>query len=342
MNEEANKLKELIDTSGRILITSHLGPDADSLCSSLLLGEILKTNFPDKTVVVCMEEEYKPLSFLDKYEQIDFLPLAESLAKYQPQLLIILDGNNVTRCSREPAPALEFISDKKINIAIIDHHEQIDMEQGATYINRKSSAVTQDIYELCFNGFNLKRPEKYAQTAMIGLYSDTGGFTYDTPRYKDAFKMAGELIDDGASAELAANQLAQYSHDGLEVLAELIKNVQQTQECTYSYISDGFYDAWASRNRPLEAIHEGFDIFLHNFLRNIEGRFWGFAIYPDQNAKVKTYSVSFRSLQGRVDVAEFARKLGGGGHKPAAGAKIQTDGVQTALASVKAAVGLIE
>jgi phosphoesterase RecJ-like protein len=337
-----DKLKELIEKSQSILITSHVGPDADSLCSSILMGQILKTNFPNKQIVLSMEEEYRTLSFLENYGSIEFKSLPDALNEHKPQLLIILDGNNVPRCTRQPEAARKLIADGSVGLVVIDHHEPIDIEPGALYINQKSPAVTQDVYEILLSDLKLEKPKDYAQTAMIGIYSDTGGFTYDNPRNKDTFKMASELIADGASTELAASQLTQYSHNGLEVLAELIKNIHQTKECTYTYVSDEFYKQWQDNSRPADAIHEGFDIFLHNFLRNIEGRFWGFAVYPDQNAKVKTYSVSFRSLQGRVDVSQYARKLGGGGHRPAAGAKIETDSVENALASVKAAVGLVE
>src|SRR5665213_617581 len=233
-----NELKKYIQDATSILITAHIGPDADSLCSSLLLKEILKINFPDKKVTICMEEEYETLDFLDNYETIEFAPLATALANHRPELLVILDGNNVARCSRNPEPAQKFIVDNKITTVIIDHHEPIGIEPGAVYINRKSPAVTQDIYEIFFIELGLHRPANYAQTAMIGLYSDTGGFTYDNPRNKDTFRMASELIEDGASAELAANQLTQYSHEGLEALGELIKNIHQTKDCTYTYISD--------------------------------------------------------------------------------------------------------
>lgn len=331
-------LKLLIEAANAILITSHIGPDADSLCSSLVLEATLKENYNDKKIVVCMEEEYNPLAFLVGYESIQFGILSDNFNKHQPDLLIILDASNLARCSREPESARSYIDEQGAKIAVIDHHEPIEVEPGAVYINQASPAVTQDICEICFDQWKLRKPEAYAQTAMVGLYSDTGGFTYDNPRYKDTFKLAASLIADGASPELAANQLTQYSKDGLAVLNELIKNLNQTKDCTYSYISDEFYSAWQRDGRPADAIHEGFDIFLHNFIRNVEGRFWGFTVYPDPKAKEKTYSVSFRSLQGRVDVSALARQLGGGGHKPAAGAKIKAESVGAALEAVKTVV----
>ncbi|HVS79111.1 MAG TPA: DHH family phosphoesterase [Candidatus Saccharimonadales bacterium] len=336
------EFKQLISDSESIVITAHLGPDADSLCSSLLLEAVLKSNLPHKKIIVCMEEEYEPMSFLNGYSSVEFGSLSDSLAKHRPQLLIILDANNIPRCTRDPESVRRLVRDEGIKLAIIDHHEQMDIEPDAIYINQGSPAVTQDVYEISFDKLKLSKPKGYAQTAMVGIYSDTGGFTYDNPRYEDTFRAASQLISDGASTELAANQLTQYSREGLEVLNEILGNIKQTKDCTYTYISDAFYEDWLARGKPLDAIHEGFDIYLHNFIRNIEGRYWGFAIYPDPRAPVKTYSVSFRSLQGRVDVSVFARKLGGGGHKPAAGAKVEAGSVDEVLASVKDVIGLVE
>ncbi|HVX58376.1 MAG TPA: DHH family phosphoesterase [Candidatus Saccharimonadales bacterium] len=337
-----NELENLIDESQKILITAHIGPDADSLCSSLLLASTLRENYAAKDIVVCMDEDYSPLAFLKDYSSIRFAPLADSVAKYQPDLLIILDANNIARCTRDPEPARNLVKEAGIKLLVIDHHEPVDIEVDALYINQKSPAVTQDVYEICFKRLSLKKPDGYAQTAMIGLYSDTGGFTYDNPRYADTFKMATELMNDGANTELAANQLTQYTKDGLEVLEELIKNINQVNDYTYTYISDEFYSKWQEDDRSADAIHEGFDIFLHNFIRNIEGHSWGFTIYPDPKAKSKTYRVSLRSLQGLVDVSAIARQLGGGGHKSAAGAKIECDSVEEALTKVKAAINSLK
>lgn len=335
-------LRDLISGAAHILITAHLGPDADSICSSLLLADILRTNYPQKRITVSMDEKMPSLAFVGGYESIDFISLGESLLKYRPQLLIILDGNNLPRTTREVGPARDYMDSHGVRTAIIDHHPAVDVDACDVYINRQSPAATQDIFEICFSELKLRRPAGYAQTAMTGLYADTGGFTYENPRYKDTFKMATQLIDDGASTELAANQLSQYTYEGLEVLSELLKNIVQTDDCTYTYISDGFYDKWLADDMPVEAVHEGFDIYMHGFIRNIEGRFWGFAVYPDPLAKQKTYNVSLRSLQGRVDVAAIARKLGGGGHRPAAGAKVRADSIKEVLRAVKEAAGLIK
>jgi nanoRNase/pAp phosphatase (c-di-AMP/oligoRNAs hydrolase) len=47
------------------------------------------------------------------------------------------------------------------------------------------------------------------------------------------------------------------------------------------------------------------------------------------------YSVSFRAINGTKDVAELARKLSGGGHKAAAGGRVEAGSVSGAIQKVK-------
>ena len=49
-------------------------------------------------------------------------------------------------------------------------------------------------------------------------------------------------------------------------------------------------------------------------------------------------SVSLRSVYESTDVSQIANKLGGGGHKPAAGAKIEAKNLEEAIQKVQDAI----
>lgn len=330
-----DKLKTLIEKSNRIVVTAHLGPDADSVCSSLLLAASLKENFPGKQVAVCMEEEIKQLSFVDDYDIIEFGLLEEAFNEHEPDLVIICDANNLARCSRNPDPLRQYIADNQTGVAIIDHHQPTNIEPNQVYINQKSPAVTQDIYEICFEQLKLKKPKNYARNTMIGIYSDTGGFIYENVRYKETFSIVASLIEDGADLEEISTSSSQQSEDSLLVLIELLENLDSFGNGTYSHISDEFTKKWQSGQKSPEVIKEGFDLFMNRILRNVGGRPWGFVVYPDLLARSKAYKVSFRSISGTVDVAELASSLGGGGHIQAAGASVAARSVEEAIAQVK-------
>jgi phosphoesterase RecJ-like protein len=328
------QLKELIDDAGNILVTSHISPDGDSVSSSLLLYQILKLNYPEKRILLSMEEEPYGLSFLMGYNEIKFQPLLTSLNEFSPSLLIVLDANILKRATRDPEPVRVYIQDHKPKLAIIDHHEDIGTEENNLYINNNSPAVTLDIYELFIQEMGLQKPEGYAQIALTGIYTDTGGFIHKSPNFEKVFEVIPKLIADGADIELTVNNLNKISEEGLAVLAELIANTKYNDNFTYSFISDETVSK-ASHDALVRAT----DVFRSEFLRNINDRPWGFIVYRDVKAPEHTYSVSLRSLSGAKDVSVIAAKLGGGGHKPAAGAKFSANGILEAVEGVLNAIG---
>jgi bifunctional oligoribonuclease and PAP phosphatase NrnA len=158
---------------------------------------------------------------------------------------------------------------------------------------------------------------------MTGLYSDTGGFTYLNDNYEKTLDLVKELIKEGIKVEQIRNKLNQYTMDHLRVVNELFANIQNGNDYTYSCISDDFVNYWLEKGKSFSSLQIGTKIFTDYYLRNIEGRPWGFIVYPDPLLGDGCYSVSLRALNGYKDVASLANKVGGGGHKAAAGAKIK-------------------
>lgn len=328
-----NELKSLIESSKRILITSHIGPDGDSISSSILLGKILELNYPDKKIVISMEERPVGLNFVAGIDQIEFQPLELALKSSSADLLIILDANAMHRVSRHPEEVEHFLASSGIGVAVIDHHEGMEIAEADIYINDHSPAVTLDIYDIFIDKLGLDKPEGYAQTTMTGIYTDTGGFVYRNLNFNRVFDVIPKLLADGADIEKLVNDLNTISEKSLAILTELLENTHLEDDYTYSFISD----KTATKDNH-EALVPAEDLYKAQFLRNIEGRSWGFLIYRDVLAEDSVYSVSFRAQTGAKDVSAIARALGGGGHKPAAGAKIECPSIEEALAKVKAAI----
>lgn len=334
-------LKNLINASNSILITSHVGPDGDSISSSLLLWKLLKHNFSDKQITVAMEETAPKLAFIEGYDEIHFGDMPTSLSAQKPDLLIILDANSIGRISRSADKCYDFLKESGTKLAIIDHHEPGNRDESDIYLNQQSPAVVQDIYEIFIEKLGLQKPEGYAQTAIVGIYTDTGGFIYRNQDYRKTFTVVSKLLEDGANLEVVVSRLNQVSQPALTVLNELIANTASLGDGTYSFLSDQFIEGNNSSDW-VEHIRDGADLYRNVLLRNIEGRPWGFVIYRDLLAEGRVYSVSFRALADTKNVREIAVKLGGGGHIPAAGAKIEANSVEEAIRAVKEAIGLVE
>lgn len=334
MEKEINRLKELIENSPKILITSHVSPDPDSICSILLLGTTLEANYPDKQIIMHSEELPENIDFLPGYHKIKKQPLVEAIDEVE--LIIIVDAMNFARCSRKDFEQIsQTVKEKNIPVAIIDHHEPVDIEENAVYINQGYPAAVEQVYEVCFKALACKKPEGWAEITMVGLYSDTAGFTYLNDNFQDTLDLASELISVGMRVEYIKNKLNQYKLEDIKAIGEVLANTKVENGYTYSYIGDEFMREWLESGKSEAALQIGIKFFTDQFARNVEGNKWGFAVYKDLLAGDGVYSVSFRSLNGVKDVAGLARKFNGGGHKGAAGAKLQASSVEEAIKIVK-------
>jgi phosphoesterase RecJ-like protein len=327
------KLRQLINQSSKILIISHVSPDPDSISSTLLLGLTLESNFPDKQIIMNSEELPDNLSFLPGFKNIQNKKLEDAINDIG--LIIIVDAMNFGRCTRGDHQALsQKVKEENITVAIIDHHEAVGVEDNAAYINQGYPAAVEQAYETLFNQLGLKKPAGYAEITMAGLYADTGGFTYLNGRYKETLTLIGELLDAGTKIEDIKNKLYQYSKRQLKVVAELATNTSHKDDYTYTFLSDEFVKDWANSGQPLTSMHTATKIFTDNFIRNIEGRKWGFIIYRDYRLGENIYSISLRSVGGTPDVTTIAVKMDGGGHKAASGARIQASNINEAIEKV--------
>lgn len=336
------QLAQFIQSATKILITSHTAPDPDAVCSALLLGLTLAKNFPDKSVFINLEEKpSRSLGFLPGYESVKFGSLLQQVQEFSPDLLVIVDANRYDRCTRLDGNALnKYVSEHKstLKTVIIDHHEPDDKDSADLYINQGSPAATQDVHELCFNQLDLEKPDGYEVITMLGIISDSSRFKYANPRHRETFKIVSELLDAGASIEQLENELNQYTENQMRVLAELANHLTFEGDYSYTFISDDFARGWQEQGRAVEDFKVGCEIFTNDFIRNIDNRSWGFVVYQDLSAGQPIYGVSLRSVRATPNVAGLALKLGGGGHKAAAGAKIKADSVAMAIDLVKKAI----
>lgn len=341
MDEKLEKLKLLLESAEKILITSHISPDPDAICSILLMGTTLKANYPDKQIDMISEEKpSRELNFLDGYNDLKFQSVLKSIQSIKPDLMILLDGNNFDRCTRVSGAQIREQAKKgTLKTVAIDHHEEIDKDDFDIFINNHSPATSQDVYELCFEKLSLKKPGGYADTTLLGIVSDSNRFKYINPAHRKTFTIVSDLIDAGASIENLESRLERYSLGQMKIMAHLSENLRLEKEgYTYSFIDDHLIDEIQKKPEPNDGILEAADEFINRYIRNIEANLWGFIVFRDTRTSSSIYTASFRALGGVKDVSAIARKLGGGGHKPSAGAKFEASSVQEAIEKIKRAI----
>lgn len=333
-------LKQLIDSSAKILVTSHISPDIDAVSSSLLAANTLAVNFAGKTINLVLEElPNQKLDFLGGYSSIKNQNLADFVESNTPNLIIIVDAGKLSRCSRNEGEKLkQLVKQRDIKVAVIDHHEPGDKGDSDVYINDGYPAASQQVYHILFDNLNLKKPDGYGEATLLGLLSDTLRFKYKNSKHRETFALVSDLIDGGIDIEYLENKLETYSKDQLEVIAHLISNLQTGSGFNYSFISDSFADQWQQSGKDPIDLKSGAAVFVNQFIRNIKPNSWGFLVSREVIASEHNYSVSFRAEGGTKKVSDLAKKLGGGGHESAAGAKFHAESVLDAVNKVLAVV----
>lgn len=324
----------------RIFITSHVSPDPDAICSILLLACTLKLNFTDKEIRICLEEKpTKGVTFLSGYKQLQFEQLLPSIESFKPDLFIMLDANNFERISRKDGQKVkEYVRSNDTKTVIIDHHQPEGKDEVDLYMNDGCPATVQNIYELCFDKLNLKKPEGYGDITMLGILDDTGRFLYENPRHQQTLDIVNRLVDEGVSIESLWNRLSRYTKDQMDVISELINKTVLDAGYTYSYLDDDFCTLWLESGKDPSKLRGAVDWFKDNFLRSIANNSWGFVVYKDPSEGQGEYSVSFRAINGTKDVSELARRLDGGGHKAAAGGHVEAKDTGEAIEKVKGVI----
>ena len=339
------KFKTSINKAESVVITGHLYPDYDAVCSALLLARTLQHNYPEKNVHVVFEDRPRDGVISKESDEITIMPLLNSLHRYSADCLILTDTgylNKATRGDREEL--LSHIAQKNIETLVIDHHEGISEEGLTAHIQDPAiPAATQLVYQVCFQGLSLSRPHTIDQITMLGIVDDSGLFTYPYD-YSDTFKIVEELTKNGASIEQASLTMNQLTIDQMTVIAELAGNMKVKSEYAYSYVSDDFMEKKLPARCDISDFKVACTMFVNKYVKAIEGVEWGFIVYPGSLKSPREYRASFRShANAKMDIRLITSNLGAnGGHEHASGASMSAASMSSALLQVKKAISKTE
>lgn len=291
-----SKIWETIKESNSIILLTHENPDGDAIGSMMAFYHMLSSiNKSVDMVVLEVPESYMYLDSINK--------IVDKSDKFH-DLAIVVDCANKERIGQANC---EFEHCKKT--IGIDHHASNNNFCDINYVEDNTSACAQVIYYL-FKEWNVKFTKKIGECLTTGLITDTTGFKNNNVD-KNSFLMAAEMLDLGVDLHniyymvLSKKTMPQYlllkmTLDRLELYGD--------GKIAFSYISREDLENVGAKYGD----HEG----LVDLGRNIGGVEVSIFMREDDG-----YRVSFRS-NGKICVDGIAAKFGGGGHKMAAGAKV--------------------
>jgi len=305
-----DKILQIIRKNRTFFISSHTRPDGDSIGGQLALASFLRRL--GKNVYIGNKDRVPGVyQFLQGNSHIDI----KDKVKRDFDVAFILDCGDPGRIGN--------IIDLKNRVKIvvnIDHHEDSELFGDYNYVEPKASSVAEQLYAL-FKESGLGVTEEEAISLYVGILTDTGRFQ-EANTTASCHEIVSELIRKGISPQAVNRKVyAARTKAGLKLLSLTLSRLKLAGDGKIAYFSIAQHMYRESGAKEDEV--EGFV----NFARDLEGVEVG--ILFRETTLPRQFKVSFRS-KGKVDVSKIAGLFGGGGHRNAAGCRI--DGT---LAEVK-------
>ena len=292
------KIIKAIEKYNRIIIHRHSNPDGDALGSQIGLMQVLKDNYPNKEVYI-VGDDTKRYSFMLS-SKMDNL----SDEQFKSSLCIILD------CG-----AKSLVCDNRFELAgytiRIDHHEYVETFTDLELVDTSYESACGIVTDLVKSS-NLNVSKIAATALFTGMVTDSGRFRYDatTPR---TLSLASFLL----SCNIDTNEIYRnlYSEDleMLKIRSSFIQKITKYEHSNVAYIYNTKEDVEKLK----------LDTFtISRGMVNVMGDINGIDIW-----------VNFTESEGKVlcelrssiyNINPIAVKYGGGGHKKASGATLNS------------------
>ena len=296
-----SQVVELIENKQKFGITTHIKPDGDGVGSSLGLCWLLKSLGKYAEVIVRGDI---PIAYRN-------LPGADEIRNLE-RIDSEYDAVFVIECSDLQRPGIDGLEEQfTVNI---DHHATSEHFGTVNWIDSTASAVGEMIYNLV-KAIGGRVTKEIAECVYMALVTDTGSFHFSNTTDR-TLKVASELIKAGARpAEISEAVYSNYPWSRIELMRQVLATVKRDESGKVASMRqtlkmredsgavDGDNNGFV--NIPLASREILASIYMREVGENI-------------------YRVSLRS-KGDIDVAKVAEHWGGGGHRNAAGLRIEGD-----------------
>jgi len=302
----AQEVRRRLEASRRPLILSHVRLDGDALGSQLALAHILRQR---GGAPHCVNDGAIPRAyrFLPGVAEVGTSP-ADLAEDYDLAVALDLPTWERADAIRKKLPA-------DLPVVGIDHHPPVDAVGQVNWIDPGMSSVGEMLFLLARAAGWPIAPEA-AECLYVAIVTDTGRFTFANAR-PSTFRTAASLIELGADHARIAERLYQ------EAPAELVILRAETLRTLRRHAGDRIAVMSVTKEMLRQAGVAPIDTQqMADLPRDVAGVLVGVLLMEmESDSKIK---VSLRARKG-FDIEPVARKLGGGGHRAAAGCQVQGD-----------------
>ncbi len=296
-----NEIIDILNKAEFAAIVCHSNPDGDTLGSAFALSSTLYRK-QIKSDVLC--HDVLP----DNYSFLNEIQLINDFDRKKYDTIIFVDCADLSMAEKLNID-FDFLKYKTINI---DHHKTNTRYAKLNYIDDNSSSTAELILNI-IKKLNINIDKKIAEYIYLAIITDTGQFAYPYTSSK-THKNAAYLIEKGANiTELHKKMFNTISLPKAELLMRMLKNMEifNDGKIIISTLSIDDFKYAGANIADTES--------LINILLSIKDT--KAAVLIRQNDE-NICKVSFRSIDD-INISTVAEKLGGGGHKQAAGATLE-------------------
>lgn len=292
-----------LKSAHNVLIGTHEHPDGDALGSSLALMHALKIQGKNVTAFTPNPPA----------EMFSFLPGINYLVTEKPDpneydTVVLLDSTTVARSH------LNGLIESHPSTICIDHHYHNKSECTLNLVIPEAAA-TAYILTVFFAETNTPITKDMATCLLTGIFTDTGSFMHDSTT-PDIMKLSAFLMTKGARLSHIAHETYQKKDlPGLKIWGRALSKaiVNKETQATVSVITSNDLKECEATLDDLSGVV--------NMLNTLSDSKFAMLLTEHRPGKIKG---SLRSEPHKgVDVGKIAKKLGGGGHKLAAGFEVE-------------------
>lgn len=299
---ELRTVGQIIAGAERVLIAMHPQPDGDALGSaSALAGALLKRG--RAVEIYCPEGVPERFHFL-----AGLCTVVEDPGAVDIDVTVLLDCTDDRSLSRLQWPRERFGI-----VVALDHHQTEHDFADHIYRDPTCAATGVVVYRLC-EAMHWEVDCSMAEALYCAILSDTGSFRYQNTT-GETLRVAAALVDKGVDAWRVSSHLYESRPAcQLRLLARVLQSLAFSPGGDVAFLR--VEQQMLKESGCDEEATEGFI----NFARGVEG----VEVAMLERVREDGVRVSLRS-RGRVDVASFAARHGGGGHHNAAGFTARND-----------------
>ncbi len=317
------KFAQLIRKHERFLLTTHVMPDGDGLGAEMALHGYLKKS-GKRSIVLNASPTPEKFQLVDPKGEIQVFTPGQKLP--QVEAVFVLDTSDWKMLG----PLAEPIKALGVPVIFMDHHVP-EIDNLDNHLIDEQYASTGELVYAFLRHLRADIDGDIALAVYVSILTDTASFRYKRTSAR-SHQIAAELLQKGVSPESVYQYIyARDSFAKIRLFGQVLADIRSTPDERI---------AWLVIPREMRDFHqatiEDTEAFVNQLtlMANVD---IGIMFREDDDGRIK---VSLRG-RGEIPVIGIAKKFGGGGHRHAAGMKLQMSLVEAVRQVCEEATGFL-